>query len=769
MKFNSRMWVLILLLCIHALDLVKSYGAFFPSNIQRSRPPSIGRGRTNARAKFNPYKSSAPAAAFCKSGQFSYGCCKGWERNAFGQCQPVCESRCMHGRCIGPNRCQCDAGWTGKTCSQDYNECAVRPCEHRCMNTQGSYKCYCEHGYLLLPDGRSCTADDRCYKTRCAFGCIQYSDGFRCYCPGGLQLTSDGLGCQDIDECSDGQTRCPTGRRCVNTYGNYMCLCPKGNHYAYVDGSLECVDMDECNMQMHSCHEDAHCINAPEGYECECNGGFVGDGYKCAELDSRTCSDSPCFPGAECTDTEVDVDTIDFEQVDSVRSFNCGDCPSGHTGDGIDCAPSKITLRILVKDLAEDLGVPSATVTAFDQSDDGRRLSSNITDHNGIAALDVPMFSSLIITASQDSYVANSATYQVVPGGTPFIELRITRLVDPIDGVYDPNEEASFRFTRSIDDSFLGAINIPHGAINAPTGSREFAAMIVPDAGNAAQVDLAPVLQADPSSIPTESTQPMKKSPLDAVALAYISLEDEEGDLRDRLLRPVTIEIPLSKYESRRLSHGDEMSAWRYNEVQGLWSYAGVGDIRSLPGDPSRLIFVFETRNLGWIAAGSLAQNLKEIPVYTCSDDECSKRVPHVPLWLHGLDSVYSEQVLTDDQGQGLIVVRQGSKFTLEHRCNGKSKNFHVTSDVKEINITIHGEFSCPDPGEPEHGARFGDNFSAGSEVTYYCDAGYVMDGSAQRFCNGCGIWSGFQTFCVTNDDSEFSSLSSFGFDDYSI
>lgn len=61
----------------------------------------------------------------------------------------------------------------------------------------------------------------------------------------------------------------------------------------------------------------------------------------------------------------------------------------------------------------------------------------------------------------------------------------------------------------------------------------------------------------------------MKKSPLDAVALAYISLEDEEGDLRDRLLRPVTIEIPLSKYESRRLSHGDEMSAWRYNEVQG--------------------------------------------------------------------------------------------------------------------------------------------------------------------------------------------------------
>lgn len=44
-------------------------------------------------------------------------------------------------------------------------------------------------------------------------------------------------------------------------------------------------------MQMHSCHEDAHCINAPEGYECECNGGFVGDGYKCAELGKKPCCD----------------------------------------------------------------------------------------------------------------------------------------------------------------------------------------------------------------------------------------------------------------------------------------------------------------------------------------------------------------------------------------------------------------------------------------------------------------------------------------------
>lgn len=39
--------------------------------------------------------------------------------------------------------------------SADLNECGLkpRPCKHRCMNTYGSYKCYCLNGYMLMPDG----------------------------------------------------------------------------------------------------------------------------------------------------------------------------------------------------------------------------------------------------------------------------------------------------------------------------------------------------------------------------------------------------------------------------------------------------------------------------------------------------------------------------------------------------------------------------------------------------------------------------------------
>lgn len=115
-----------------------------------------------------------------------------------------CEHGCKHGECVGPNKCKCFPGYTGKTCNQggysrsvrkgmgniglsgfklfhtifrclnldvsvvllgfdfflDLNECGLkpRPCEHRCMNTHGSYKCYCLNGYMLMSDG-SCASE----------------------------------------------------------------------------------------------------------------------------------------------------------------------------------------------------------------------------------------------------------------------------------------------------------------------------------------------------------------------------------------------------------------------------------------------------------------------------------------------------------------------------------------------------------------------------------------------------------------------------------
>ena len=42
--------------------------------------------------------------------------------------------------------------------SIETNECAASPspCEHSCTNTDGSFQCSCNNGYLLDDDRRSC-------------------------------------------------------------------------------------------------------------------------------------------------------------------------------------------------------------------------------------------------------------------------------------------------------------------------------------------------------------------------------------------------------------------------------------------------------------------------------------------------------------------------------------------------------------------------------------------------------------------------------------
>ncbi|XP_029460196.1 epidermal growth factor-like protein 6 isoform X2 [Rhinatrema bivittatum] len=173
----------------------------------------------------------------------SLECCYGWRRNSKGHCEAVCEHGCKYGECVGPNKCKCFSGFTGKSCNQDLNECGLkpRPCEHRCMNTHGSYKCYCLNGYVLMPDG-TCANSRSCAMVNCQYGCEEVKGEVRCLCPSsGLHLGPNGRTCVDIDECSTGKAICPLNRRCVNTFGSYYCKCQIGYELNYVNGRYDCV------------------------------------------------------------------------------------------------------------------------------------------------------------------------------------------------------------------------------------------------------------------------------------------------------------------------------------------------------------------------------------------------------------------------------------------------------------------------------------------------------------------------------------------------
>ncbi|KAM9856574.1 nephronectin a isoform 2-T3 [Aulostomus maculatus] len=241
-------------------------------------------------------RQMASSNGLCRYGA-RVDCCWGWTRRSWGHCQPVCQPGCKHGDCVGPNKCKCHPGFTGKTCNQDLNECGLkpRPCKHRCMNTYGSYKCYCLNGYMLMPDG-TCGNTRTCGMANCQYGCEVLKGEVRCQCPSpGLQLAPDGRTCMDVDECATGIAVCPRFRKCINTFGSYICKCHEGFDLQYINGKYQCIDVDECSLDQTPCSSFATCYNTQGSYKCKCKEGYRGMGHDCKPI-PKVVIDPPLIP-----------------------------------------------------------------------------------------------------------------------------------------------------------------------------------------------------------------------------------------------------------------------------------------------------------------------------------------------------------------------------------------------------------------------------------------------------------------------------------------
>ncbi|XP_071287252.1 epidermal growth factor-like protein 6 [Agelaius tricolor] len=233
----------------------------------------------------------------CRYGS-RWDCCPGWRKNK-GHCEATCGHGCKYGECMGPNKCKCFPGFTGKTCNQDVNECGLkpRPCEHRCMNTHGSYKCYCLNGYMLMPDG-TCASSRTCDMVNCQYGCEEVKGQVHCLCPsGGLQLGPNGRTCIDIDECSTGKAVCSYNRRCVNTFGSFYCKCQQGYELKYTSGRYSCADVNECVTNTHRCNLHAECLNTQGSFQCKCKQGYRGSGFDCAVIPEKSVKEIARSPG----------------------------------------------------------------------------------------------------------------------------------------------------------------------------------------------------------------------------------------------------------------------------------------------------------------------------------------------------------------------------------------------------------------------------------------------------------------------------------------
>jgi alpha-tubulin suppressor-like RCC1 family protein len=139
---------------------------------------------------------------------------------------PVCTDQCRPGFMVDP---------TGAC--HDIDECVgPSPCpgaHNTCMNTVGSFQCFCESGWT--GDPANCVQLQPCDLVTCPAHAICTNlpnSEYSCDCGAGFETRTDPvtteISCVDLDECTNGTAGCSVGELCVNTVGAVECLCPPG-------------------------------------------------------------------------------------------------------------------------------------------------------------------------------------------------------------------------------------------------------------------------------------------------------------------------------------------------------------------------------------------------------------------------------------------------------------------------------------------------------------------------------------------------------------
>ena len=90
----------------------------------------------------------------CKEGK--------WGNNCTMNCTCQNSVSCSHVN----GTCECKTGWMGGNCTEDINECnnySLFTCPEfsTCSNTDGSYVCQCETGYIRT--GQGCSSKTFCF------------------------------------------------------------------------------------------------------------------------------------------------------------------------------------------------------------------------------------------------------------------------------------------------------------------------------------------------------------------------------------------------------------------------------------------------------------------------------------------------------------------------------------------------------------------------------------------------------------------------------
>ncbi|XP_061593558.1 sushi, nidogen and EGF-like domain-containing protein 1 isoform X1 [Cololabis saira] len=195
--------------------------------------------------------------------------------------------------------CSCLAGFTGRRCQINVDECASNPCQNggACKDQINGFFCECPPGYT----GIRCETDiDECEDSPCLnnASCVQDTGSFTCVCAPGYT----GALCEtDINECES--QPCLNGGECIDQVANFTCVCPPTFTGMFCETELMIPRLNSSEARNKTekclCKNGGVCVDV-NGTSCECPSGYMGPLCQ-FEVTQTPCSNSrPCPDGSPC-------------------------------------------------------------------------------------------------------------------------------------------------------------------------------------------------------------------------------------------------------------------------------------------------------------------------------------------------------------------------------------------------------------------------------------------------------------------------------------
>uniref|UniRef100_A0A8C2Z2B4 Sushi domain-containing protein n=1 Tax=Cyclopterus lumpus TaxID=8103 RepID=A0A8C2Z2B4_CYCLU len=144
---------------------------------------------------------------------------------------------------------------------------SVRP--SHCTHFLGSTRCTCDVGFTISGlDNNICTDIDECRLfppgRLCVHQCVNTPGSFHCFCPAGYDLSREGRSCTDINECENRMHDCTAEQACVNTFGGFQCVtvaCPHMSNATYIRTSPARCERNPCMLGDKACTQAPNSIS----------------------------------------------------------------------------------------------------------------------------------------------------------------------------------------------------------------------------------------------------------------------------------------------------------------------------------------------------------------------------------------------------------------------------------------------------------------------------------------------------------------------------